>query len=92
MNGEKLEEGETEGREGSREEIFILELNPCFIFLSSQFLKHSLYSNVFYSILLKKKYLKLLSNSFHDSKSNYPCNKSLTTVIKLALNEMNDSH
>ena len=54
MNGEKLEGGETEGREGSREEIFILELNPCFIFLSSQFLKHSLYSNVFYSILLRK--------------------------------------
>jgi len=54
MNGEKLEEGETEGREGSREEIFILGLNPCFIFLSSQFLKHSLYSNVFYSILLRK--------------------------------------
>lgn len=31
-------------------------------------------------------------NLITDSKSNYPCNKSLTTVIKLALNEMNDSH
>lgn len=33
-----------------------------------------------------------LFNLITDSKSNYPCNKSLTTVIKLALNEMNDSH
>lgn len=60
MNGEELEEGETEGRVWGQGRDFHLRVKLMLYFsLSSQFLKHSLYSNVFYSILLRKK-LKLL--------------------------------